>query len=164
MTMQTAQRSNGRWVHCDSRNALVTQLLPNAYELLMTDSPNSWGYMLFDTDIIIPIGYANVGLLPLAVKHCNQVFVGIDELLVGYDWTSQSVLFKYEMPTIFHEFVRFDQDGLVVLDEIGFVGISYTGEERWSFCIDLIASYEIGQSIISGKTQEGKSFKFTIPT
>jgi hypothetical protein len=162
MTMQTTQQSNGRWVSCDSRNALVAQLPPNACELLMTDSPNSWGYIAFDADVIVPIGYADMGLLPLAMRHGNRIFVGIDELLIGYDWTSRSVLFRYKMPTVFHEFVRFDQNELIVRDEIGFVGISYVGDERWNFCIDVIASYEINQSTILGKTEEGKSFKFTI--
>lgn len=162
MTMQTTQQSNGRWVSCDSRHALVAQWPPNACELLMTDSPNSWGYLAVEADVIIPIGYADMGLLPLAMRHGNRIFVGIDELLIGYDWTSRSVLFRYKMPTVFHEFVRFDQNELIVRDEIGFVGLSYVGEERWNFCIDVIASYEINQSIILGKTEEGESFKFTI--
>lgn len=149
---------------CDSYNALIAQLPLNvvACELLTTDSPNSWGYIAFDADVIVPIGYADMGLLPLAIRHGNRIFVGIDELLVGYNWTSWSVLFKYKMPTVFHEFVRFDQNELIVRDEIGFIGISYTGDERWNFCIDVIASYEINQSTILGKTEEGESFKFTI--
>lgn len=164
MTMQTAQQSNGRWVPCDSRNALVAQLPPSACELLMTDSPNSWGYMVFDSNVIIPIGYADMGLLPLAVKHGDRIFVGMDELLVGYDLSNQSFLLKYKMPTIFHEFVRFDQNELIVRDEIGFVGISYAGNENWNFCIDVISDYEITQSTILGKTEEGESFEFTIPS
>jgi hypothetical protein len=161
--MQTAQQSNGRWVPCDSRNTLVAQLPPNACELLITESPNSWGYMVFDSNVIVPIGYADMGLLPVAVKHEDRIFVGIDELLVGYDGSSLSCLFKYKMPTVFHEFVRFDQNELIVRDEIGFVGISYAGDERWNFCIDVIADYEINQSTILGKTEEGENFEFTIP-
>jgi hypothetical protein len=164
MTMQTTQQSNGRWVPCDSRNALIAQLPPNAGELMTTDSPNSWGYIAFNSEAIIPIGYADMGLLPLAVRHDNRIFVGVDELLVGYDWHSRSVLFKYKMPTVFHEFVRFDQNGLIARDEIGFVGVSYVGEERWNFCIDVIVSYEINQSIILGKTEEGESFEFAVPS
>jgi len=162
--MRTAQQSNGYWVPCDSRSALVAQLPQNAYELLVTDSPNSWGYIAFDPDVTIPIGYADMGLLPLAVRHGNRIFVGVNELVVGYGYPSQVVLFKYKMPTVFHEFVRFDQDGLIVRDEIGFVGVSYDGDERWNFCIDVIASYEIDRSTILGKTEEGESFKFAIPS
>jgi len=84
--------------------------------------------------------------------------------LVGYDVSSRSIIFKYTMPTVFHEFVRFEKDELIVRDEIGFVGISYDGDERWNFCIDVIANYEINQSIICGKTEEGESFKFSIPS
>ena len=104
--MQTTRQSNGHWVPCDSHSALVARLPPNACELLMTDSPNSWGYLVLDSDVIMPIGYADMGLLPLAVRHGERIFVGIDELLVGYDRPSRSILFKYKMPTVFHEFVR----------------------------------------------------------
>lgn len=161
--MKTAQPSNGRWVPCDSRNTLVALLPPNSYELLMTDSPNSWGYMVFDSNVIIPIGYAAMGLLPVAVKHGDRIFVGIDELLIGYDGFGCSCLFKYKMPTVFHEFVRFDQNELIVRDEIGFIGISYAGDEHWNFCIDVIASYKINRDTILGETEEGKNFEFTIP-
>lgn len=162
--MNTAQQPNGHWVPCDSRNTLFAQLPSNACQLLITDSANSWGYIIFDSNVIIPIGYANMGLLPLAVRHSNKVFVGIDELLVGYEWSSRSVLFKYKMPTIFHEIVRFDKNEIIVRDEIGFVGISYAGTERWNFCIDVIANYKIDESKISGKTEEGKIFEFNIPS
>lgn len=164
MTMQTDRDSSGRWVPCDSRSALLAQLPQNASELLLTDNPNSWGYIAFDSDTIIPIGYAGLGLFPVTVRLGNRIFVGIDELLVGYELPNRSVLFKYSMPTVFHEFVRFEEDGLIARDEIGFVGISYVGEERWTFCIDVIASYEINQSTILGKTEDGESFKFTIPS
>ncbi len=163
MTMQTAQQSIGQWVPCDSCSALVAQLPKNACELLTTDSPNNWGYVAFDLDVVIPIGYADIGLIPLAIRLGNRAFVGINELLVGYDCSSQTALFKYKMPTVFHEFVRFDRDGLIVRDEIGFVGVSYDGNERWNFCIDIIGSYEINKSTILGKTGEGKNFKFVIP-
>jgi len=162
--MHTAQQSDGHWVPCDSRNTLVAQLSPNVCELFMTDSPNSWGYMIFDSSVIVPVGYADMGLLPVAVKHGDRIFIGIDELLVGYDGAGCSCLFKYKMPTVFHEFVRFDQNELIVRDEIGFVGLSYAGNERWNFCIDLITDYEINQANISGRTEEGESFKFTIPS
>jgi hypothetical protein len=161
--MRTEQQSKGHWVLCDSRNALVAQLPLNACDLLMTDCPNSWGYMVVESSVVVPIGFADVGLLPSAVKCGNRIFVGINELLVAYDLSSRSCLFKYKMPTIFHEFVRFDQDELIVRDEIGFIGISYAGEERWNFCIDVISSYEIDQSTILGETEEGENFQFAIP-
>ena len=162
--MNNAQQPNGHWVSCDSRNALFAQLPPNACQLVVTDSANRWGYLIFDSAIIIPVGYADMGLIPFAVRFCNKVFVGIDELLVGYEWSSRSILFKYKMPTIFHEIVRFDVDEMIVRDEIGFVGISYVGIERWSFSIDAIANYEIAESLIFGRTEEGESFKFIIPS
>lgn len=164
MIMQTEQQSNGRWVPCESHAALVAALPKNACELLTTSDANSWGYMAFDSDSIIPVGYADMGLPPLSVRRGNRIFIGIDELLIGYDWPRQVVLFTYKMPTVFHEFVRFDQDTLIVRDEIGFVGVSYDGDERWNFCIDVIASYEIDCSTILGKTEEGENFKFTIPS
>lgn len=161
--MQTAQKSNGRWLPCDSRNSLIVKLPLNTTEILVTDSPNSWGLMVFDPNVIIPIGYADMGLVPVAVKHGDRIFIGIDELLIGYDVSSGACLFKYKMPTVFHEFVRFDENELIVRDEIGFVGISYAGDEHWNFCIDVIARYKIDQKTISGETEEGENFEFTIP-
>lgn len=162
--MQIVQQSNGRWVPCDSRNTLVAQLPPNACELLMTDSPNSWGYMVFDSNVIVPIGYADMGLIPVAVKHGDRIFVGIDELLIGCDEASCSCLFRYRMPTVFHEFVRFDQNELIVRDEIGFIGISFAGDEHWNFYIGVVANYKINQATILGETEEGENFEFTIPS
>jgi hypothetical protein len=161
--MLTAQQSKGQWVSCDSRNDLVARLPSDACELLMTDSPNSWGYMVFESGKVVPIGFANMGLLPSAARCGDRIFVGIDELLVGYDLSSGFCLVKYKMPTIFHEFVRFGQDVLIVRDEIGFIGISYVGDERWNFCIGVIASFEIDQSTILGETEEGENFQFIIP-
>lgn len=164
MTMKAAQQPTGRWVPCDSRSALIAQKSKNACEQLITESPNSWGYMAFESGTIIPIGYADMGLLPVAVMHGNKIFVGVDELIAAYNWPSNTRHFKYKMPTVFHEFVRFDRDELIVRDEIGFVGISYDGDEHWKFCVDTIASYEIKEMIIFGETEEGQVFKFTIPS
>ena len=161
--MQNEQQSIGKWTSCDSRNSLTAQLTPAAYGLLVTDSPNSWGYITFDYDIIIPIGFADMGLLPIAIKHENKIFVGIDEVLAGYDEINSSCIFKYKMPTVFHEFVRFDQDELIVRDEVGFIGISYTGDEHWNYCVGLIATYTIDQKKIVGETEEGEQFEFSIP-
>jgi hypothetical protein len=162
--MQTAKQLNGNWIPCESRNTLVAQMPPSACEILITDSPNSWGFIVFESNVFIPIGYAAMGLLPVAVKHENRIFIGIDELLIGYDEAGQFCLFKYKMPTVFHEFVRFDQDELIVRDEIGFVGISYAGKELWNYCIDVIANYEIKESTILGKLDDGENFEFIIPS
>ncbi|GHC31995.1 hypothetical protein GCM10010082_27890 [Kushneria pakistanensis] len=161
--MQTRQLSNGLWVSCESRYALIAQLPPDQ-EVVETESPNSWGYVDFESDVVVPVGYSDMGLQPLAVRLGERVFVGIDELLIGYDCFGRYILFKYNMPTIFHEFVRFDQHEFIVRDEIGFVGISYSGDERWSFCIDIIASYRIDQALIVGLTEGGEDFKFSIPS
>lgn len=164
MIMDELHESKGVWVPCDSRASLLAELPPGAAEPLTTDSPNTWGYVTFDTAVVIPIGYSDLGLLPVAVMYDGKLFVGIDELLVAYDSSGKSLIFKYTMPTVFHEFVRFEQDCLIVRDEIGFAGISFAGVEKWSFWIDVISDYEIRHSMILGKTEEGQEFKFTIPT
>lgn len=162
MNMQNWQPSSGRWTCCESRSTLASQA-PSDFEMVETESPNSWGYVRFEPDLVIPVAYADIGLQPLAVRLGEQVLIGIDELLVSYDCASHSTLFKYRMPTTFHEFVRFDQHEFIVRDEVGFVGISYSGVERWVFCVDMISSYVVDQSLIVGVTVEGERFRFRIP-
>ena len=161
--MQTKQHSKGRWIHYDTRNAFIAQIPPNAYELLTTDSANSWGYVVFDTDIVIPIAYADMGLAPIAVRCDERLYVGIDEILVGYNLVSRSPLFRHKMPTVFQEFVRFDANQMIVRDEIGFIGLSYDGIELWNFCSGIVFDYTIDESKISGENFLKEDFEFIIP-
>lgn len=73
--MQTRQLSNGIWVFCESRDTLVAQLPPNQ-EIVETENPTSWGYVEFEPDVIIPIGYSDMGLQPLAVRLGGGYLLG----------------------------------------------------------------------------------------
>jgi len=67
------------------------------------------------------------------------------------------------MPTVFHELVLFTDDSFIVLDEIWFVNFSYVGKEIWyRQCDDIIETYELSNSSITGKTMEGSKFDFPI--
>ncbi len=158
------ENAHGKWVPCDSRAELLSKLHADALDFLITDNPSCWGHLDFCGYRIVPVGFSGMGLVPVGARFKDRIFVGIDEVLVGYDWRTKALLFRYKMPTVFHEFIRFDCDGLIVRDEIGFVGVSYNGAERWIFCVGVIANYEIRDSTIVGTTDEGESFEFTIPS
>lgn len=163
MIMRKITASNIQWICIESRDDLDS-ILNNNYKIIEADNSNTWGYFQFGSGEIIPIGYENLGLRPMSVLLGDKAFIGINELLIGYDIHNKYEFFKYKMPTLFHEFVRFDKTEFIVRDEIGFVGISYMGDERWSFLIDIINTYSIKKSTITGVTIEGETFNILIPS
>lgn len=154
-----------RWIGCSSYDALMSGVPQNAREtLITTDSPKHWGYFQTDAGMIIPVGYANLGLMPVAVHHGGYVFVGINELVCSFDATSMLKLFQYKMPSVFYDFIRFDVNSFIIGDEIGFIGLSYGGSELWTCIKDIICEYRIVNNIIQGTTLEGEKFEFVIPS
>ncbi len=71
--MQTEQQSNVCWVPCESYAALVADLPKNACELLTTSDANSWGYITFGSDAIIPIGYADSKVVTPAEMELSRL-------------------------------------------------------------------------------------------
>lgn len=161
--------SDLHWIPCDSKYDLESRLenisKKTLLPLIETTDANAWGYLSLKdgSDLIIPVNYVNLGLSPQIAQTSETLLVGINDLLVGFDPVNATKRFQYKVPTVFHEFVRFDDDVFVVRDEIGFVGLSYEGKEKWSFCKDLIVDYKISGHVISGTTLEGHDFQFEIP-
>lgn len=156
------------WVNCDScgdMKARLSGVEGKVFEILIADEPNTWGYLaIYDEDnIFIPIGFADNGLSPQVKIHDKTAFVGVSDNLSGYSLATGRLFFSYKMPTVFHEFVTFNKDIFIVQDEIGFVGLFYTGEEKWiKICDDIIETYQLNDNSIFGKTIEGDKFNFTL--
>lgn len=153
------------WVACESRRDMDARIPEHSVVVvLQLSDTNTWGYFRMAERRYLEIGYANVGLIPQAIVVGERVFVGINECLAGYDSATGVQLFSYRMPFLFHEFIEIGGP-LIVRDEMGFVGITVAGKELWSFCTEgTIDSYAITSSHISGKTSDGVSFSFEMPS
>lgn len=130
---------------------------------LVTADANSWGFFRLCSGKILVIGFADLGLSPVAVQVGNRLFVGIDELVTSFHVNTFQRQFSYRMPTVFHEFVSLE-DPIVVRDEIGFVGLSPDGEERWTFLMSgPISEFSIERGHVRGETIDREPFDFAIP-
>jgi hypothetical protein len=158
------------WRNCSSRSE-VDELARNfkgfILDPVITEDANSWGFLTIDNEeknIFIPIGYANVGPIPQVVQVYDVILIGINEKLMGVDIEKLLTKFCYRLPTIFHEFIEFNENYFVIRDETGFICLSYQGTEIWEFIADdIIDTFEIQHGIIIGYTLEGKEFQFKIP-
>ena len=153
------------WCNCDSRRDMEARLSSvdgMVFEILLGDEPYTWGYLAIEyfKRIFVPIGFTHVGLSPQVCKIGERVIVGVSEILAGYELNTGKLRFRYRMPTVFHDFVSSDERGFVVQDEIGFIGLSYDGNERWiELYNDNIKTYRLENGTISGETVEGRKFK-----
>ncbi len=158
--------NKANWINCDSRSDLEARLFRltgKVFEASIADESNTWGYIITENDIIIPIGFSNVGLVPKFYIHENVALVGVSGILSGYNLGTGKLTFTYQMPTVFHEFALFTDDDFIVQDEIGFVGLSYSGNEKWSKIYDdIIETYNINNGSITGRTLEGTKFNFAV--
>jgi hypothetical protein len=152
------------WVPADSKSALVTILGSDAIASgLVTEDPNSWGYLQLPNGKKLAIGYSDLGLRPAAISVGQTLFVGIDELLVGFYQDTLERIFTYRMPTVFHEFLSFS-DPIVVRDEVGFVCLSVSGTERWRHLTNgPIEKFAMANGSLRGETIDGEKFSFSIP-
>lgn len=153
------------WTAVESKSALESAV---ANEVgtgeLLTADPNEWGFFRLPNGKVFVVGYANLGLMPIAVLIGNRLLVGIDEVLDSFDIDTGQRKFSYRMPSVFHEFISL-ADPIVVRDEIGFVAISADGEEFWSFVTSgPIRRFSIDHGMIHGETIDDEPFEFTIPS
>lgn len=153
------------WIAFESRSALLASMECEAIATeLLTADPRSWGFFKLSGDNILVVGYADLGLLPIAAQWNGSLFVGIDEILVGFDMENFCKKFSYRMPSVFHEFLSFENQ-LIVRDEIGFVGISHEGKELWC-CLTSgpVKSFSIEGRQIRGETIDGDIFDIYMPS
>lgn len=152
------------WTPVESKSALAAFLADGAPAgELVTEDPNEWGFFKVPGDRLLVIGYANLGLPPVAAMVNKHLLVGIDEIFACFDVDTLRNLFVYRMPTVFHEFISLSNP-LVLRDEVGFVSISVDGRERWRFLADgPIGKFEVKQDRICGETIDGESFEFLLP-
>jgi len=153
-----------KWVPCDSRSDLEARVSGGkVVGTLLTSDANTWGYIETPRGERFNVGYANLGLVPQATLVGQRMLLGINECLVGYDLSVDTMYFSYRMPLIFHEFVEVG-DLLIVRDEMGFVGIAPDGSELWKFVTEgVVESYTVTSSTISGNTTEGLRFSYEMP-
>jgi hypothetical protein len=152
------------WVPCDSRSDMEARTSgKRVVGTLLTSDSNTWGCFQMAEGWYLNVGYADVGLMPQAVLIGQRMLVGVNERLVGYDLSAGKAYFSYRMPWMFHEFVEVC-DRLIVRDEMGFVGLAPDGSELWKFVTEeVVESYTVTSSSISGKTTEGSLFSFELP-
>lgn len=152
-----------RWVPAESKSALAAILGNYGATLeLETADPNTWGYFLLPSDRNVVVGYANVGLTPALVASDDNFFIGINELLVGFDQNTFKRIFTYRMPTIFHEFLS-SSSPIVARDELGFVSVSISGKERWRHMTSgPIEKFTMANGWLRGETIDGERFSFPI--
>lgn len=123
-----------------------------------TNDPNSWGVFQVNKIINIEIGYNNIGLLPISLIICNCFVIGINEIVFFIDLIHGKILHKYIVPTIFHNFILYNER-LILCDETGFVEISMDGKEKWKKIFpDIINSFSIRDGSIVGSTFDGENF------
>ncbi|MDH5764028.1 MAG: hypothetical protein OEZ51_13735 [Nitrospinota bacterium] len=158
------------WKNCSSRSEvdeLALKFKGFVLDTVITEGANTWGFLTVDYEgksIFIPIGYANAGLVPEVVLVFDAILIGINEKLIGIDIEKLLATFIYRLPTIFHEFIEFNETNFTIRDETGFICLSYQGMKIWEFIIDdIIETFEIQNDVITGHTFEGKEFQFKIP-
>ena len=152
------------WTGVESRSALASAVADQAVASeLVTEDPNAWGFFRLPSGKVLVVGYADLGLLPVAVLSENRLLVGVDEVLASFAADTLEKQFSYRMPSVFHEFVSL-ADPFVVRDEIGFVGISADGKERWcSLTSGPIKKFAIEHGRIFGETIDDEQFVIGIP-
>lgn len=156
------------WVPCDSRRDLEARLAAlrgvAVFPVIETEDANTWGYVKVVSGMpgALPVGYSDVGLTPAVTAANGVLLLGITELVAGIDLSTGAVAFRYRMPTVFHQFVRVDERGFLVQDEIGFVLLSRRGEELWRFCKDLIEEYKLMGDELAVTTFEGDCFRIKV--
>jgi len=153
------------WNAVESKSALLSAIADKevANELVTAD-PNSWGFFRLPSGKILVVGYADLGLSPVAVLFDSCLLVGVDEVLASFDMDTLQRQFAYRMPSVFHEFVSL-ADPIIVRDEIGFIGISKGGKECWSsLASGPIKRFAIEHGHILGETMDDEPFDFAIPS
>jgi hypothetical protein len=152
------------WTPVESKSKLEKLLVDNSDEkILITSSPNTWGFFSLPNGTKFSVGYVDLGLPPVACIDGDCFFVGIDEVLSAYNLKTLEQIFSYQMPTVFHEFIELS-NSIVVRDEVGFISVSKLGEEQWKFLTDgPIDNFTFDGTKIRGVTIDDEQFLFDIP-
>ena len=155
------------WIACDSKNDLnarVIDMKGKAFEFIEQEDSNVWGILALDEDgDVIPLGYPNLGLKPEVIRSGSLICVGIASEVIVYSSETKTVVFRYKVPTVFHEFIEAKETEIVFQDETGFIALSSDGEVLWSkFFDDIVGTYDINDGVISGKTECGDKFEFQL--
>lgn len=153
------------WISVESKSALSDAIADQSVAgELMTENPSAWGFFSLPGGKVLVVGYADLGLVPVAALSQSRLLVGVDEVLAGFDPVTNEELFLYRMPSVFHEFISLS-DPIIVRDEIGFVGISSDGEERWCLLTSgPIKKFTVEHGLIVGETIDDESFAIPIPS
>ena len=155
------------WIRCDSKEDMQSRIRSSGYNAvgeLITADANAWGYLEVKNEgFCIPVGFVDVGLLPEILLCDSMFYVGISDTVAGYELGTSRLVFKYMVPTVFHEFIVSKLGGIIVQDETGFIGLSCDGNQKWmNMCSDTIDTYQVSGDLITGRTTDGDSFEFTI--
>lgn len=153
------------WIPAESKSALFSAIVDEmAATEMVTSDANEWGFFRLPSGRILVVGYANLGLLPVATVTNNHLLVGIDEILACYDVDTLQRKFFYHMPSVFHEFVSL-ANPIIARDEVGFVAISADGGECWKFLTNgPISNFSFESGRLFGETVDNERFEFSIPS
>lgn len=155
------------WISCDSKSDMIARtksLNTRVFEELETEDANAWGIFYSEVSgYCIPISFFDAGLLPKQLVCGEAAFIGIADIVAGYELDSGRLSFKYRVPTVFHDFASIGSEMVVVQDETGFIGLDKTGKQRWiKLLSDIVEEYKISGSTIYGTTMDGDVFEFHI--
>lgn len=152
------------WEDIDS-DAVVREELVAAgiSKRLILEDARLWGLLRLQDGRSILVGYAGVGLKPSAQICEEHLVIGIEGVVASYDLSQLQLVYTFEMPTIFHNFISRTYP-LVVMDEVGFLSIANDGTALWTFLVDgPIEKFSFANGAISGKTIDGTDFCFRLP-
>jgi len=150
------------WIPCSSRNDLVSRL-KNDSAFAEFEEARDWGFFCVDEDSILAVGYTNFGINPSAFRIGENIIFGAGDYVANYSCLSKNIIYRYHVPTVFHEFVFLEENKFLIRDEICFVLVDGKGNEVWSFCPGIINEYGFNGNEIVGITDEGVGFKASIP-
>lgn len=152
------------WCEIGPLKLASTEGDPDCENWIITRGANTRGLMKLDDGRKICIDYEDAGLKPLGVAAGDYIYVGINELFIGYDRNLLSGSFRYLMPAVFHEIVSIDSE-LILRDEIGFVGLTLDGANLWEHLTrDIVLNYKFDGRMIYGTTLECQEFCFAVPS
>lgn len=157
------------WEAADSRNDLRARVerLDRDVVLPMVEAEEATAYGLLtvpdNSPLHIPVCYSHVGIQPSVAVSNDLLALGLGGEVVAVRRQSGEQIFRYRMPTTFHEFLPWKGQELLCKDEIGFVLLSTDGEETWSFLLDVVGDFEVDGNTIRGETMEGQPFQTKLP-
>ena len=132
--------------------------------LLSSEYTNAWSSISFPDGAAILLEYANLGIRPQAILNKDLILIGAGQYVHGVDAKTMELRFTYKVPFVFYEFIEFDDDKIIIVDELGFVSLEKDGREAWIQLLDNpLGPYTIAGKSITGATIEGDRFEFTGP-